>query len=377
MKQCKVNSAKCTVTMARWNRLTVPPADASCTSCGENMAAAAPRCEECKRYTHVRCTEIPMYQLVHYFSSRVAYFCQECMEQKYEDYNETSKKIEECMSSSGKDVETAAVLSGTMLSDTEDNSAEPSAPPASQVLTQVTERAAPPTLQAATLPVNDVRNAPSVGVEGSRTQAKVCRYYKKGSCKFGRRGVGCNFKHPQICVKFQRNGENINGCKKGNKCDRFHRHTCKYTIDGKHCGDEKCKRLHVRNSEGRREHPRSTPGRYQRGESKSHTEPLREWRFRESVETGPGRVEEARMQVVNTAAHTETFLEVKEEIKWMKEKIKRMLNLMDWTTRGQDMEKRVSTLPVKYSGDEGRGQMEIPRSNHLYRSGAMMGWGTA
>ena len=95
------------------------------------------------------------------------------------------------------------------------------------------------------------------------------------------------------------------------------------------------------------------------------------------VATVPGRVEETKMQVVNTEAHSEALLEVKEEMKWMKEQIKRMLNLMEWRSRGQDMEKRVSTQPVKYSGDESRCQIEISLSNHKYRSGAMMGWGTA
>ena len=114
----------------------MPPGDAICTSCGESMGAATPRCEECKRYTHIKCTEIPTYQLVHYFNSRVAYFCKDCMRLKYDDYDETLKKIEDCMAEGGEMAEDETSLSQAARGVAEQVSSSPSAPPASQVLTQ-------------------------------------------------------------------------------------------------------------------------------------------------------------------------------------------------------------------------------------------------
>ena len=102
---------------------------------GENMSAAAPCCEECKRYTHIKCIEIPTHQLVHYFNSRVAYFNKDWMRLKYEDYYETLKKIEDFMVEGGDEAGEEASNSQEASGFTGEVSSSPSAQPASQVLT--------------------------------------------------------------------------------------------------------------------------------------------------------------------------------------------------------------------------------------------------
>ncbi|KAK3880403.1 hypothetical protein Pcinc_015086 [Petrolisthes cinctipes] len=39
-----------------------------------------------------------------------------------------------------------------------------------------------------------------------RTSLTVCRFYKKGVCKYGREGKNCPFSHPKVCVKFRNHG---------------------------------------------------------------------------------------------------------------------------------------------------------------------------
>lgn len=343
--------------MTRWNRFIVPPGDASCTTCGESMSMAAPRCEECKRFTHVKCTEIPIYQLVHYFNSRIAYFCKDCMRAKYEDYDEVLAKIEDCME--GRGGGTAVDVSDSTANESETNgsSTEPSAPPASQVLTQQSQVLTQQSQRIASVAqqtrriVEKGRTADGNGENSKRRQQNICRYYKKGSCKFGRKGNGCAYDHPQICVKFQRHGENVNGCRRGTKCDKFHPHICKYSSDGNHCGDERCKRLHLRSDEDATRTQKLAPVTQYRGSNRKFVGRYNssgEQRERSAVIAG-GQVLGERF---NTAVNEDPFLGVREEMKWMREQMTKMMSMMEWN-RGREFQSSTVTPPGKYQGHVG------------------------
>ena len=364
--------------MTKWNRFVVSSENETCTSCGDNMGVVAPRCDACKRPTHIKCTEQPMYLLVHYFNSRVQYFCKDCTRVRYKDYDETLKKITDCINGGGQGGNQQSDLEE---SDTEEESSDaPSAPPASQVLTQidlqVTRDSGVPAPQASSTSHSEKAGgiASRDGGKVERTFTRVCRYYKKGSCKFGRRGTGCNYDHPQICVRFQRNGDNINGCRKGNKCDRFHPHTCKYTSDGKHCGDDRCKRLHIRKSESnngamtqRREQSR-WPRKQGEKQGLQHTN----WRTENStVESRAGVIQQENFMDPNSNA----FLGVREEMKWMREQINKMVNLLD-VHRDREIESRVLPPPTNCQPSRMHREMGYNPSR-ICQQRPVLGWGGA
>ena len=341
--------------MARWNRFVVPPNDALCTECSGGMERASLRCEDCKRFSHIQCTKLPLSQLVHYFSSRIAYYCLECMRKKYNDYDETIKKIKECLDE--PEVEDAQSEHSFDNSQTT-GSNTPTAPPASQVLTQVennistrsaverqergdqrlaTAQAEPsggkdcPIMEARVLR-GDARKSQASAMNTNNKKNKICAFYKKGDCKFGKKGRECKYMHPPQCLKFQRHGDGTNGCRKGTKCEYFHPHTCRFSADGGHCGDHKCKRLHVRAYED---------GAANRSQQELRGGVRRNQSFEYSGQrTGAARVEQnlpwpepmrpARPELfVGHEPSDSAFLGVKEEVRQLKDQMRRLLELVE------------------------------------------------
>ena len=57
----------------------------------------------------------------------------------------------------------------------------------------------------------------------------LCKFYKKGTCKFGR--TGCPYEHPKICRKLLVPGnKGPCGCQMGTKCQYFHPRMCSSSI---------------------------------------------------------------------------------------------------------------------------------------------------
>ena len=92
--------------------------------------------------------------------------------------------------------------------------------------------------------------------EGSTTQSnvnsviknseKVCKFYRKGSCKHGKSGKSFVYSHPLTCKKFEFFGYKEGGCK-DRKCNKLHLSLCKIFMKHLTCkyGD-KCKYFHPR-----------------------------------------------------------------------------------------------------------------------------------
>ena len=124
----------CLPNLTRRNRYVVPPSDVLGTECSGGMESAFLRCEDCKRFSHIQCTKLLLSQLVRHFNLLIAYYCLECMRNKYSDDNETIKKIKECLGET--EVEDAESEHSFDSSQTA-GSTSPSASSASQILTQV------------------------------------------------------------------------------------------------------------------------------------------------------------------------------------------------------------------------------------------------
>ena len=75
----------------------------------------------------------------------------------------------------------------------------------------------------------------------------ICKYYKNGNCKHGRKGDGCNFDHPKACRKLMQHGnKGQRGCKDGRNCIDFHPRMCADSITKGECFNNKCTFVHVK-----------------------------------------------------------------------------------------------------------------------------------
>ena len=83
---------------------------------------------------------------------------------------------------------------------------------------------------------------------------EVCKYYRRGQCKFGfsglkknKDGETCGWSHPKVCEKLFRYGFHpVKGCKgKEAGCEDFHPKVCGNSFKGK-CEDECQSGFHLR-----------------------------------------------------------------------------------------------------------------------------------
>lgn len=72
---------------------------------------------------------------------------------------------------------------------------------------------------------------------------KLCHFYTKGVCKFGKE---CRFEHPKYCQKFKTHGLkkfNDKGCEES--CNKFHPRACFESMKSKTCNRNDCKYYHL------------------------------------------------------------------------------------------------------------------------------------
>ena len=75
----------------------------------------------------------------------------------------------------------------------------------------------------------------------------VCIHYKRGACRYGMSGQGCQFRHPRPCRKLLNHGNRTNGgCNKGRKCEFLHPQMCYNSLYKNACHNSECKFKHVR-----------------------------------------------------------------------------------------------------------------------------------
>ena len=82
---------------------------------------------------------------------------------------------------------------------------------------------------------------------------KVCRFFKKGTCKHGLTGKKCKFDHPKVCEDLVKHGtKKPLGCNKGKSCEKFHPKMCSSSLTKHQCFDSKCKHRHVKGTQRKR-----------------------------------------------------------------------------------------------------------------------------
>ena len=92
----------------------------------------------------------------------------------------------------------------------------------------------------------DPKNFPNLNKD------KLCYFLTKGKCKYGAKGENhlgkCIKYHPDQCREYNLNGTMEKGCKKGDKCEKWHpTYFCHLSISSKTCKRVDCYFKHHRN----------------------------------------------------------------------------------------------------------------------------------
>lgn len=78
----------------------------------------------------------------------------------------------------------------------------------------------------------------------------LCPFYKRGICRYGISGRGCNKDHPKACPKLIFHGTSgPRGCNKGNNCEMFHPRMCHQSLQSRECLTMDCPLRHVRGTQ--------------------------------------------------------------------------------------------------------------------------------
>ena len=185
----------------------------TCESCKGTLADSALKCAGCQGYIHLRCSNLPEYQLIRFVVSQSTYHCSNCV--KLKDLKGAEDKF---------DAEVAKVkelikkeISIVNLNKDEDSE------------------------------VNNATGEPNANnVEPTNANPlPVCKYYLQKGCKHGKKGSGCNYSHPKLCFSFIKRGEKSGGCKKGDQCNYVHPKLCRRALDTRVCTNERCRFYHV------------------------------------------------------------------------------------------------------------------------------------
>ena len=65
----------------------------------------------------------------------------------------------------------------------------------------------------------------------------------QGHYRYGKKGLGCSYPHPQMCFKFIKSGHK--GCSKGDSCKYTHPKLCHSSLLSHKCDRIKCYFYHV------------------------------------------------------------------------------------------------------------------------------------
>ena len=114
---------------------------------------------------------------------------------------------------------------------------------------------------------------PHVVQQPERTTKKVCPFYRKGTCRHGRAGVGCENDHPKACKKLLQHGNKApHGCTLGRaNCDKFHPRMCATSMSKGICFNVDCKLSHVAGTKRSQTEQYSNQGRVKNPTSSKDT----------------------------------------------------------------------------------------------------------
>ena len=114
-----------------------------------------------------------------------------------------------------------------------------------------------PTETQETEPVETGR--PPVNANQGNQKNIICKFYRKGSCRHGKLGTDCKFKHPELCKRFIEHGSRQpRGCNKGRECKYLHPQMCINSLRSGKCLSQHCRFRHIKGTTRHNVRERST-----------------------------------------------------------------------------------------------------------------------
>ena len=256
-----------------------------CSTCGQDKDMNFTiQCEDCKNWIHYTCSALPLYLLLCLARTKRKYTCEKCSFDKYAD-SEWTAKASEAIDRMKKE-QTTLSPPDTTETDHRGTQTPPPTPPGPSDLTQETTReegerdtdgtevpaaSSSDNRVTETTPVAQTEQPksdpppqpPTTPTDTSRNkETPICRYYRKGACRYGSAGKECKFRHPRVCRKLVNHGNRGElGCKQGKKCDMFHPTVCRNSQRNRVCLVESCRFLHVKGTRRNTEETNSSTPR--------------------------------------------------------------------------------------------------------------------
>ena len=196
----------------------------NCAKCLIPLEDENIKCDRCKSLMHLRCSDLPVYMLLRFRTSQAVYICRACVlgEGDPENLKVQQEKIESTISKEENAIKAGAIESEVNDSKNENkNEDDPIEKDESgkDTLPEVLDQCS---------------NVPD------------CKFYLRGTCKHGKKGSACSYKHPALCFKFTTKGDLKGGCNKGKDCKYAHPKLCWSLKSGKVCNRHECNFYHVK-----------------------------------------------------------------------------------------------------------------------------------
>ena len=221
----------------------------------------------CHMWLHYHCTLLPIYFLIALTNSS-----KRCTKNTYSNYGEQSNELEKCISEAHKACQTPPQT----VPDTQVNQqTQPSLPHTHNTI-HITQPRTPEDVLGSTPEDIDLSNIPPSHTNPredqhrphtnsdqhtnqvkNKPQKPLCRYHKKGICKFGASGKNCPFTHPHLCERFIRNGQGHQGCKRGPQCKYLHPHICNDSWRKGECLKSNCIYIHLQGTKTVKQRPQN------------------------------------------------------------------------------------------------------------------------
>lgn len=263
------------------SRTNLPPPEQFCVICSKLCVLECIKCETCDKYLHPKCSELPTYALVNWFTTRHKYKCEPCVRTSLDDkeydrkyafvanllisdvgeamVNENNSDHESSVSEqSVQAVVTAAsdnlqkkIIEKEYRSDQERGGFEQS-PRAVSIDSNKPNPLVNPPLLSTTSTSNNNNNITNNNITNSvrnsnnNKKTQICKFYKTHSCKYGRSGKKCNYAHPKVCYKYRIYGRDTKkGCT-SQTCTHYHPVICKNSEKDRLCLHLDCPHLHLK-----------------------------------------------------------------------------------------------------------------------------------
>lgn len=224
-----------------------------CGTCGRDVDMKFTiQCAECEQWIHYTCSALPLYLLLCLARTTRKYTCEKCSFDKYADPTWTAE-ASEAMERMRKE------KASQPKTNTTSNEASATPPQTGDLgntpedmnlgLTQDT----PPLVPNTDTPSNH-HHPKSTETTTTRKKVPICRYYKKGVCKYGISVKDCKFGHPKPCRKYLSHGfRGENGCNLNSKCTMFHPTLCRNSLRKHECFVETCRFINITGTRRKRE----------------------------------------------------------------------------------------------------------------------------